>query len=453
MPAINFGGLASGLDTEAIITALVDAARRPITLLEAKKADLNTQKNSYSTISSTLSRLKTAASALDTESEFYALTGSSNDTTALSVTASSSANVGSYDMQITNLAQSQRNYSDPFAAKDTAGVAGSGNLQIQVGTDPAVDITIEATDTLENVAAKINSSAAEVNASIVFDGSQYRLLVQGKDTGAANSVTFVEDAGVLLDLDDVVNNQAQDAEDATVLMDGITFTNATNQFTEMLPGVTIDLHQETTGNVTVQVAHDSDAMADKIQAILDEYNSAISFFKSQFTFSGEARSDTLMGDPSARAIKSQIQTAMGGEVSDLTTYTILAQVGIDSDRDGTLTLNRAEFQEALAADSEAVMQLFTYDDGDDNADRDGIAVRLVNTLEGILQSPDGVIPARQEGLGDTIKSINKRIETEEDRIAAYEERLRKKFVALEQAMAEYQSVGDYLSQNSLPSLG
>jgi flagellar capping protein FliD len=105
-------------------------------------------------------------------------------------------------------------------------------------------------------------------------------------------------------------------------MDGITFTNATNQFTEMLPGVTIDLHQETTGNVTVQVAHDSDAMADKIQAILDEYNSAISFFKSQFTFSGEARSDTLMGDPSARAIKSQIQTAMGGEVSDLTTYTI-----------------------------------------------------------------------------------------------------------------------------------
>jgi flagellar capping protein FliD len=72
---------------------------------------------------------------------------------------------------------------------------------------------------------------------------------------------------------------------------------------------------------------------------------------------------------------------------------------------------------------------------------------------GSCNPPTALFLPAQEGLGDTIKSINKRIETEEDRIAANEERLRKKFVALEQAMAEYQSVGDYLSQNSLPSLG
>jgi hypothetical protein len=97
-------------------------------------------------------------------------------------------------MQITNLAQSQRNYSDPFAAKGHRRVAGSGNLQIQVGTDPAVDITIEATDTLENVAAKINSIRGRGQREHRVRWLAVSAVGARKDTGAANSVTFVEDA-------------------------------------------------------------------------------------------------------------------------------------------------------------------------------------------------------------------------------------------------------------------
>lgn len=447
MSTISFGGLASGLDTDSIISALIEAAQQPITLAEAKVSDLSTKLNSYNKISSYLSSIKTAAGAIDTEREFFTLSATSADTTKINATASSSASPGSYDLIVNNLAQAERTYSDAFSAKDTAGLFGDGTLTIQVGASGTpVNITVGATDTLEDVASKINDEDVAVNASIVFDGTDYRLVVMGEDTGADNTISFTEGGTLSLNLDDPTNEK-QAAANASVTMDGMDFESATNQFTEMIVGVTIDLEDSTGGDtVTVSVDVDADSMASKIQTLISAYNNLAGFLHDQFQYQGEARSDTLMGDSAARGIKSSLQSIIISEVSDITSdYKTLASIGVSTDSDGTLSFDSTEFKEALAADPQGVIDLFTYDDGDDDLATDGIALRIYNTANQMLLDPEGIVSIRIDGINDSIDAQEERIDNLERQVEAYEDTIRAQFAAMEQAMAEINAQSDYLA--------
>jgi flagellar hook-associated protein 2 len=446
MSSISFGGLASGLDTEAIIEALMSTARRPINVEEDKKTSLDRKLGAYSTLSAHLSKVRTAASGMDTSGDFRALTAVSSDESIIESVASSSANPGTYVMTVNNLAQAERTYSDPFATKDTAGLFGAGTLTITDGSGTPVDVVIDGTDTLETVASKINDSDAAVNAAVVFDGTNYRLLVMAEDTGAANGVTFAEGGTLALDLDDPAN-EAQAAVDASVTMDGITFTNGSNQLTEMIPGVTLDLKNSSAQSVTVKVDLDLDAMSSKLEGLVSAYNGMASYLHGQFQYNGESRTDGLMGEAAARSVKSQLQDIIGDEVAGVSgAFSLLSQVGIDTETDGTLKFDSAAFKEAIASDPSSVIDLFAYDDGDADLAEDGVALRLVTTLDGLLQSPDGLLPAREDGLRDSISAAEERIEDLEYRLEGYEQMLRRQFASMEEAMAQYNSTGSFLSQ-------
>ena len=449
MAGISFGGLASGLDTEAIIDAMVQAAREPIRLLEGKQNDYNRILSLTNTLGSQLGNLRTVAKSMDTSSEFLSMKATSSDDTAVTATASSTAAAGTYELVVTALAETERTYSDALAAKDATGLVGTGTLTIQVGSDAAVPISIDqSTDTLEAVASMINSeSALRASASVVFDGTNYRLVVIGEDTGAANGITFTEGGTLALNLD-VPANQRQAAQDATIQMDGLTFSSASNQLTETIAGLTIDLKKVTDPDpVTIRVDVDADAVKGKVQAFVDKYNEVARFFQQQFTFSGEARSDTLLGDSTARTIQGRLRGILGAEVSGAgSTYTILSSIGVAVEKDGTLSLDATKLTDALADNRAEVAALFSFDDGDSALDTDGIAVRLVNMLDGMLQAPDGLLETRKEGLGDSISSVKHRIEEVERRVDSYEQRLRRQYTALEQAMSEFQSIGSFLAQ-------
>lgn len=448
MSTINFGGLASGIDTEGIIDALMQVARQPINLAESKKSSLNSKLSAYGTLSSQLSQLRTAAMALDSESDFRALSANSADESKLTAVASSGAVPGSYALRVNTLASIERTYSDTFATKDTTGLFGSGLLSIQVGSDPAVDVTIDASDTLETVAQKINDSGVAASASIVYDGADYRLVVMGDQTGAAHGITFTEGGTLTLGVSNLAN-EAQAATDASVTLDGIDFSSATNQLTEMIPGLTIDLHATTGADtVALSVAVDADAMAAKVQTFVDKYNQMANYLRGQFSYSGSARTDTLMGDSTARGIRSRLQGIIASEVPGLSgAYTTLGSVGVSSDKDGSLTFDSSKFKTALASDPSGVLELFAHDDGDDNLDEDGIAVRMTNALDAILQDPDGVLETRRDGLQDSIRAADNRIDELTRRLDGYEAMLRKQFTAMEQAMAEFQNTSAYLSQS------
>jgi flagellar hook-associated protein 2 len=444
---ISFDGLASGMDTNAIIEAMMQVARLPIERLEAKKDIYENKQSLVGTLMAKLSALRTAAQGLDTESDFKILSASSTDSTKISGAATSSAAPGSYQIQVSSLVQAERTYSDPFAAKDQTGLVGAGTLSIQVGATAAVEISIDdSTDTLETVASKINNSAAEVSAAVMYDGSSYRLVVTGDQAGASYGITFGEDGTLALDLDDAAN-QKQEAKDATIVMDGMTITSGTNQITDAIPGVTLTLSDTTDGETeSLEVALDQTAIEENVQAMLTAYNDVVDFINQQFTYDGEVRLDTLMGDSATRTAKSQIQSIVVGEIAALTgSYTALSRIGITSSSDGTLTLNTTEFRNAMADDQDAVMEVFTYTDGDSDTDNDGVAVRLARTIKQMLQVPDGLLQTHKDGFFDQIADIDDEILRLENNLDTYEQGLLRKFAAMEEMLSALQGQGNYLA--------
>jgi flagellar hook-associated protein 2 len=456
MSGITFGGLGSGLDTSAIIDAMVGAASIPLARLDNRKSDYNSQLSILSSLTSQVSSVRTAAKALDTTAEFREFSAGSSDEDVATATASSTAAQGNYVFEVQNLANAERTYSvNTYAAKDQTGLVGTGDLTLTVGTDPPVIVSIDqATDTLEGVASKINSSSADVTASVIYDGANYRLLVQGNDTGATNGITFAEGGSLNLN----VTNQAQAATDATIVMDGITFNSDSNQVTDVVPGVTLDLQSTTEiagapgtyDTITVKVDIDSAAMEAKINTLLSAYNSVINTINGQNEVDPEAEdnnTDTLVGDSTIRTIKARLQSIVINEVSAVTgDYTALSRIGVKSNKDdGTLSLDSGDFAAALADDLDSVTDLFTYSDGDDTTENDGIAVTLERTLELFLQTPDGILPAKQDGLKDRIENISDRMEVVQRQVESLEARLVQQYAALEQSMASINRQGNFLA--------
>ena len=115
---ISFGGLGSGLDTRAIISALMAVEQRPITALETKKASLNSSKNLFGDFKKLLSDLDTKAKSLRTTTDFLQMKAASSNEDLLTVRAGANATPGSYQIKVMAMASSEVSVSNGRAAKD-----------------------------------------------------------------------------------------------------------------------------------------------------------------------------------------------------------------------------------------------------------------------------------------------------------------------------------------------
>lgn len=453
MASITFGGLSSGLDTNAIIDKLVSSSRAPIAVLQRKRADYQSQRSTLSTLTARLGNLRGAAQTMNTATSFKVATATSSDSTALVATASSSASPGVYQLQVTAMAQAERSYSLGLSAKDQTGLVGSGSFTVQVGAAAAVTITVDdTTDTLQSVADKINASDALVNAAIVSDGSAFRLVVMGQASGSANAITFTEDAGLAGKLGlSRLDAQRQAATDTTVEMDGLSFTSASNQLSSVIPGVTLTAKQLTAGAdpVTVSVGLDAQAVAAKVTDLVDNYNAVVKVLSAQYTVGKGGRTDTLIGDAATRNVQRQLQQTMTEAVAGLGgRYTALAQVGVKTQRDGTLAVDAGALHAALADDVDAVSRLFTSTEDLGTGLGDGIAVRLSRAIDQMVNPTNGSLKDRVSGIDRSVALIDDRIASVEHSLTRYEETLRKQFAAMEQLMAGYQSQSSFLAQRT-----
>ena len=197
---ITSTGLGSGLDIDALVTGIVDAERVPlIGRLDTRKAGIDSLISGFGTLTSDFTSIRDAIAKLADSSQLSASTASSSQSSVVSVTASSTAQTGDYAVEVTQLAQAQSLISGNFTA--TSDVVGSGTLTIALGTPTynaspnettyasfsqtsSTAITSAANSTLADVRDAINASDAAVNASILHDGTNYRLMINGSNTGA-----------------------------------------------------------------------------------------------------------------------------------------------------------------------------------------------------------------------------------------------------------------------------
>ena len=449
--SISFSGLATGIDTDTMIEQLVSLEAAKVTLLAEKQDNYSSQIEIIQNLNSKLQALQNVAEDLSTIDDFLSYETETSDDDYITLSASGSASPGSYSIVVDSLATAERRYSNGFSAEDEAGVAGAGTLTITIddGDDETVDtaeIEITASDTLESIVSKINSTSVEVTAGILYDGTNYYLQLSGKITGQESAISVTEGAGLSLGLDDAEANIVQTASDAQIQMDGFTITSDSNEVTTAIQGVTLRLQDvtEVDAPITVTISPNSDAIIEKIQGFVDAYNEVMSIIHDEFSYTGEAKdAGHLTGDFTLRSIQSQLSSLTTTIFDDLPGgVKALAQIGVTTDSDGNLELDTGDLADAIADNCTGVAQLFA---GTSDHSVEGLADKLDDLIDSYIDYSDGALTIKVSGLNSSIASLEDSIERQEDYLTSYEENLRAKFTAMELMVSTLQSQSNYLS--------
>jgi flagellar hook-associated protein 2 len=439
MPTITFGGVGSGIDTEAIISGLIGASRGPITRVQQQSAQVQSAVSSMSDLGNLLGKFKDAVSALDTIQEVGSFKAASNNK-AVVATAAGNAQPGSFEIKVTQLASAYKAYSDPLGITQVNDALGqSGTLGLSVN-GKSVNLDIQPTDTLDNVLSKINASGLRVSASSFFDGTQFRMQLRGLDTGAENEVSVTE-TGTTFGFANTVKSHGQDA---LLTIDGFGVTSKTNQVQGAIAGVTLaltevtatPLTEATSTPVTISVESDAEGFQTKLKSMVDSYNAVVNKIHTDAGFGSlKATNSELSGDSALRAITSRLSSALSKTVGS-GKFQTLRSIGIELNNNGTLKLNNTTLTAALAEDPEAVTRILA---GDDKTTA-GLADSLAAVATDILSSK-GLVQTRKDGLAARQKALADRVDNEQKRLDRMEEMLRKQFTQMDSTVAANKAQG------------
>ena len=439
MPNTNsLGGVGSGIDTAALVAGLVNADSGRLSALKTKQTSTQSAISTLSDISSSLGTLQSAVDALTTSSGVGSFSGTSSNS-AIAVSTTGNALPGSYTMSVTQLARAQRTYSGTFTSASSA-TGNAGTLDIQVGAGTAASVSIANTDSLDQIAGKINASGARVSASVFYDGTDYRLQVRGLDTGKDNAVSFTQ-SGFDLGLN-VASNTVQNAQNSIVKIDGFNVQRSTNQVVGAIQGVTLALTAETTTPVDVTVAADSTGLATKIASVVTAYNSVFAKINSAAGHgTSKAGNSELASDSTLRAITNRLSSALQA-VSGTGTYSTLGSVGLSLQKDGKLALDSTKLTAAVAADPAALTKLFAGD----SSGTTGVMNSLSKAIKTYNQSGTGLLTQHQSDLQSRVKTLGTNIVREQSRLDRYQTTLQKQFSAMDTTVTVNNSNLGYLGR-------
>ena len=376
--------------------------------------------------------LGSLASDMALPSTLQLRTASSSDT-HVSVAVSGTATPTVHDIRVNQLAAAQVSSSNTFAS-DTAGIAGAGTLAITTGATNAT-ITWDATDTLSSIATKINNANVGANASVLFDGSQYRLMVASKTTGTANAASFVE-TGSTLGLADPANIKVP-GKDAKLSIDGVDIVRSSNIIADALPGTTItasSVHAASDADSSVTVSNDTTALTAKLQSFITAFNSVAGAISGQLVYNASATTQSAMfGDSTLRGLQSSMS-----EFTSRTFGTMhLTDLGVSMDKDGLLSLDSAKLTTALQSNPDAITNLFVGG---------GLGTAMKSLSDLYSQPGDGVLVTKSAGMTDRNTLLQGQIDQIETNATALQTRLQTQFAALEQAMSLLNSQSSYITQ-------
>lgn len=442
-PNFTAGGLASGLDTNTIIDGLVKLESQPITDKQNKQAALRTQISLLGQIAASVGDLGTAAKALGSGGALAVAVSSSN--TAFSAVTGPGAQQGNYSIQVQTLATAAKARSVAFASSDAPVQGGTLNLSVR-GTSYAVTIADGAS--LADVALAIRQSGAPVSATVLSDGTSSYLSVTSVNTGYPIGST--PDAALSL-TESSTGTQGkplgfgiiQPSRNAVFTIDGLTFTRTSNSVTDALPGTTLTLKSVSTAPEDLVLTNDVQGTADKLQKFITAYNNTIALVQKQLDVSPNTdRTSTLAGDSTVRGLQSSLQSLVSKAVPGLGTVRSLADLGVKTERDGSLSLDQSVLQGAIARDPGAVDSLFS-------TASTGLADASKSVVTQYTDPVSGAFTSRTNALNGNIKLLDNDIANVQARVDKYKQTLIAQFTAMENLVSQLKGLGNLLNQISI----
>jgi flagellar hook-associated protein 2 len=469
--SISSPGVGSNLDVKTIVAQLMDVERQPLKLLDTKEASFQAKLSAFGSLKSALASLQTSASALNLSSTFASVKASVADSSILGAGISGAAVAGSYNVEVKSLAQSQKLSSTGFAATSTT--VGKGTLTLNLGTysdassppvmftaksgTSPVSVTIDSSNnTLAGIRDAINNADAGVTASIINDGTNYRLALTSTESGTANAIKIgvTESGGAGLSalafdgstggVSHLTQNVA--AKDAVIKVDGVTITKSTNTITDAIQGVTLNLTKETATDVTTKLTltRDTDAISTAIQNFVKNYNAVNKQISDSTAYdSTTGKGSVLIGDATVRSVQQQLRSALSGTVSGAQSgLATLSSIGVSFQKDGTLTIDSDKLGKVLANPANDVKKLFVKsDDG-----TTGYGSRVNTLVSNLIFGSDAVLNGRIDGINSAIKAIGKERDTKNSRLDDIEARYLKQFSALDTLISKMTQTQNFLTQ-------
>ena len=468
MASISSPGIGSGLDVNTIVSQMMAVEKRPLQLLQTSASSIDTKISSYGQIKSALSALYDAANGLMGSSTWQSKQFSTSEKDVLSGSAATAAGAGNFSVQVTALASSQSLASGSFASGAVMGSAGQLSQQTGrwdavgtgfTGAGAAVEISIEATDTLADVAGKINGANAGVSAVVVKGANGDQLLVRGAKTGQENgfSLSILEGGAPPAPpapgsaLNKLVYDQASvsaaqagmsrtaTAKDAAFTINGIEASSATNTVTDVVPGVTLNLLKTSTTAVEVTVSADKKAVRDKIEAFQQAYNKINALLADLTRYDpGTKKAQPLQGDSTATGLQNALRGLLGRPNAAGTYFT---NMGLELQRDGSLGTNTTKLDAALN-DLPKLEQTLSASTG--NPATDGLVTRIRDFAFG-ANGVEGNITGRSKAL----EAAKKRNESDQEamslRLEQRQKNLLKQYQALDGKLGSMSSLSSFMT--------
>lgn len=427
-------GAGSGVDVSALAQNLVDAERVPKeNAINAKITKNESRISGYAAMSFVLSGVQTALTALKDQNNFNALSVANSDAAAFSVTTSATGTAGSHDVEVLRLAKAQRSVSDGVESGATSLNGGLAmSLTMNVGSPSPVASTIQLAagkDTPQDIVNAINDAKNGVTAKLVNTGdgsaTPYQIVLSGP-TGAAGAFSltpnYLAGAGSPGLTFSNVNPANQTATDASVKVDGISYTRPSNTLTDVVPGLTLNLKATTSSVATIDLTRDNTGVKEKMAALVTAYNDAQTIFKevSDPKSTLETYGATLLGDSSVRSIKQQLREMIMGQSSTPgTAVGALWQMGVSIDMQGTMTLDSTKLDSVLSNNYSDVVKTFTGNQNGlsvystANAGVAGDAVKKISKLlgpTGILQTQSSSATTQNTKYSEDLTKLQTRMD-------------------------------------------
>ncbi|HDS1734467.1 MULTISPECIES: flagellar filament capping protein FliD [Pseudomonas] len=449
-PITSSTGLGSGLNITQIVSALVNADTA------AKQAQITRQTANNTAYISGVGALRSALTAFTTAMgklndkaapSFNAFAASSASEAIVKATASNTAVAGTYSIEVKNVATSSKVASQPFSGGASHAIA-EGDLVIsQGGKEYTVKVGADAT--LQTVRDQINKELGDngFSANIIAGKDGARLVLGSTATGANTDISV---AGLGLDIDGTQSMEDNGAgfitgvaKDAVVLIDGLEVKSASNTVSDAISGIKLELTgASAAGTATkVTVAANNDGLKTSVQGFVDAYNTlqkAISSLTSTSTDEdGNMVLGSLTNDPTTRSLLSDIRSVLT-EVGSGDRLTTLSQLGVNTQKDGSLEFNSTKFTAAMNDKKLGgeVQELFTGANG---------LFERMNKAVNPYNATDGSLANRKTNLDKVAKNLAEQQAALDRRTDSLTDSLTKKYVALDTALGKMKAQADQIT--------
>jgi flagellar hook-associated protein 2 len=416
-----------GINVSSVVSQIISEQSGQLSVWQGQQTTLATQDGLLEGEENNLTSLQIAVAALaDPAGALTAEAATSSNTGVLTATAQSSAIAATHQIAVNSLATTGTLYTDPIASgADTSFLASgqtTGDVQLEVGgssgTTYDIPITQGSNDTLNTLASYINAQSTAnnwgVTASVVSDTSGSRLALFSQSSGTAGALSIVNNSNTILTFDTPVGGT-----NASLTIDGVPFSSASNVVTGAIQGVTLNLASQSVGPVQLTVGPDQNQITTAIDNFVSAYNTVVSTINTQYVVdpTGATPAPPLESDISLRSLQSSMLTDAAYAIGGNSGLVNLASLGINMNDDGTLTIGSnasgQTFAQVLATNPSAVQSFFQNASGTGFANNfNADLTNLTNPTTGPLNADVTQNEAEQSDLTTTITNFQTQLATE-----------------------------------------